>query len=464
MKKKVTLVNCIFRTEKISYPINVYYLKYYLNKAGYDVQVKDYQLVKEKRYDPSSLINFLKDSYQAVCFSVLSNFLPFLILAIQREPEFFSNKTIILGGIGVYGIEKSLLEQFPQIDFILRGEGEEKLKLLLDTINGNRLDTIRKVNDIFFRIDNKVLHGSGYQPVFKSDFGFTANVRTPLIENRGEYNSFNVQFSRGCPYGCTFCGMTSYWGEKYRCRNLDSFINEILILNQEYNVNKIGIIDNIYTYDREILSEFCKRIIELDLRIYWGCYSRVNCISEDLLEKMARAGCKKLFFGVESGSDDVLKKMNKGITQAEIVKTAKKALNYIDIVSTSFIWGFPYETLEDLKETTTLLIYLSFLGASPKLSLLTPYPYTHIARLYNDSLVFQKEVSTEFLYYNSQDDVKEHISKVILEHKDICSAFYYIDHESFWKKNAYLDIVHLGNKDFFEAWEKAKPDQSEIEI
>ena len=462
MKKRITLVNGVFRTKKIAYPINVVYLKSYLKRFGYDVEVKDYQLVEKDKFNPKVFVNFLKNSSGILGISVLSSFLPFLILSFNIERDFFLEKKIILGGIGTFGIEKELLKKFSYIDYIIQGEGEEKLRLLLDAICNNNSNGIRKINGVFSRNGSEVILGKGYMPSLRKEFGLFK--KNNIILNNEEYNTFNVQFSRGCPFNCNFCGMTSFWGVNHRCRDINSAIEEIEILNKFYGIKKIGIVDNIFTLNTEVLNKFCDRLIDLKIDVQWGCYSRIDTISPKDMEKMSKAGCEKIFFGIESGSDYVLDRINKKLSTSIITKKIKESINNFKIVTTSFIWGFPYETLDDLKETTSLLMFFSYLGTSPKLSLFTPYPYSNTTKKYIDFLKFNKELSTELLYYLTDQEVIDDIIDIIIANKELCTAFYYIDHDLILEKYEFLESINLGNNFFFEAWERASPEAIEINI
>ncbi|GAG22951.1 unnamed protein product, partial [marine sediment metagenome] len=125
-----------------------------------------------------------------------------------------------------------------------------------------------------------------------------------------------VTSSRGCPYSCVYCGCNSIMGKEIRYRNYDNLYGEIQLLKDNYGVEAIWFADDILTINRDHVRTVCR--VMKDLSVYWGCQARVDSIDEELLQEMKSGGCLQLDFGVESGSDRILKEIiNKKTTAAQ---------------------------------------------------------------------------------------------------------------------------------------------------
>lgn len=154
--------------------------------------------------------------------------------------------------------------------------------------------------------------------------------------------------SRSCPFRCTFCSKSG--GEKYRQRSLDSIFAELEWLVSKYKVNRILLNDELFANDRDRIEEFCVRIKEYDVK--WFVSLRVSKhITKELLEVMRESGCIQILYGLESGDDNVLKSMRKGITTKEIERVVHLTAEAGFQVRGNFIFGDPVETLETVNNT-----------------------------------------------------------------------------------------------------------------
>lgn len=173
----------------------------------------------------------------------------------------------------------------------------------------------------------------------------------------------SVMTSRGCPYKCDFCSKPVF-GDVFRARSAANVVDEIEDV-LSYGYESIFFQDDCFTLDERRVFNICEEILRRGLNLNWECLSRVDAINLDLLSKMKQAGCRRVFFGIESGNNDVLKIMNKQLT----IEQAKRA---VELTASSglktgafFILGYPSETdrtvLETIRFATSLpLNYLSF--------------------------------------------------------------------------------------------------------
>ena len=187
--------------------------------------------------------------------------------------------------------------------------------------------------------------------------------------------TMNVVSSRGCPYQCIYC-YHDFMGMKYRHRSAQNILDEITYLVKNYGVDYIHFLDDDFVIDRKHVMHFCDLLIESGLNIQWGSTGRVNLMTEELLKKMAEAGCVWIGYGIESGSQNMLDVMKKRVT----VEQAKNALilsrKYIPQIDTSFMVNTPGESIESMIET---IEFCKELDLSPEVIFFaTPYPGTEL--------------------------------------------------------------------------------------
>jgi len=160
--------------------------------------------------------------------------------------------------------------------------------------------------------------------------------------------------SRGCPHQCIYCASNLLFGRKVRHRSTENIIAEIKHLVNDYGIDGIKFVDDTFTMDKKRVIDFCKALKKEKVKIKWACMTRVDAISEEILKEMKSAGCVQLDFGVESGSDRILKILKKG-TNAEMIKNAFKLVKKHKMKTlATIIVNNPFETREDLERTFKL--------------------------------------------------------------------------------------------------------------
>ena len=132
--------------------------------------------------------------------------------------------------------------------------------------------------------------------------------------------SVNIMASRGCPYNCVYCSIAKFWPRKCRQRSAKNVVDEMEMLNRAYGVMHFNFFDDLFTLNQLRVIEMCKEIINRKMDICWECVTRVDFVSEELLGWLKRAGCVSISYGVESGSDVVLKAMNKRQSRAQVAR------------------------------------------------------------------------------------------------------------------------------------------------
>ncbi|HZI92985.1 MAG TPA: radical SAM protein, partial [Patescibacteria group bacterium] len=161
--------------------------------------------------------------------------------------------------------------------------------------------------------------------------------------------------SRGCPARCTFCNTPDFWGTRMRFRGPDHMLEEIRHLKERMGILHVSIRDDTFTVNKRRVIEFCRKLIASRLDVMWNCQSRVNAIDEERLAWMRRAGCDHIQYGIESGSERMLRGLAKDITLDEIRQAAHLTRRTGLLLSIYLISGVPGETDADYRATETLM-------------------------------------------------------------------------------------------------------------
>lgn len=253
-----------------------------------------------------------------------------------------------------------------------RGQGFENVKGLVYRDGGGYVRTGRRQRigdiDAISEPSRDLFDEPAYKDYWKKHYGYTV---TSMIT------------SRGCPFRCGFCSKPVF-GDKCKQRSASGIVGEMQDI-EEAGYDRIWIADDCFTLDKARIKEVCRMITERGLKIRWECLSRVDGIDRETLDYMKAAGCDRVFFGLESGSDMMLRAMKKGTSAADGVRAVEMSLESRLKTGGFFILGYPGETNDTLVESVD---YSSRLGLD-YLSYTVPYPipgtdlYKQVAPLLN---------------------------------------------------------------------------------
>lgn len=322
-----------------------------------DIQCEILDLCFED-YDSHAFIKKILDRKpNMVGFTVLTpsmNQVRDLSIGIKAE-----NKNILLfaGGPHVSALPQKSLEQ-SQLDLIIVGEGEETFR---EVLQGKDWSLIK---GLCFRKRNSLIVGTGERekisnlddlpmPSWESfDLNVYRNKTSPLFAKKHPFVS--VEFSRGCIYRCDFCASKNTMHFGYRKKSPKRCAKEIARL-RDLGVREFMLTDDIFTTDKEWAKEVCRELISLNSGLIWSCTNgiRVESADEELFRLMKKAGCYRIAFGFESGSEKVLKAFGKGgKASLENAKRAVKLANEVGLeVMGFFMVGLTGDTRDSIKET-----------------------------------------------------------------------------------------------------------------
>ena len=178
--------------------------------------------------------------------------------------------------------------------------------------------------------------------------------------------------SRGCPYPCTFCSVAPVWNLESHSRSPRNIVAEMEFLNRQAGIDLFLFQDEFFVSGKRQVMEFCAELRRRNLNVQWKAFGRVNLVDEEMMRAMAENGCLELRFGIESGSDRILEQIKKGFTAAETVEVVSQAVGIFHRVDAFFVWGFPFETMEDFHQSLFQMVAFRMLGADPAQPALAP--------------------------------------------------------------------------------------------
>lgn len=288
---------------------------------------------------------------------------------------------IVLGGIHPSTLPEETLSH-PAVDFVIREEGEYALiELYQALLNSNDFSGIKGLS---YKQGGTLFHNPLGSPIPDLD-------RLPLpayhLLPMERYSAppymlikkpvFQMIASRGCPYSCVFCvNAVKYASQKYRSRDLDKVIDEMEMLHEKYRARQIMFWDPNFPLNKKQALSFSEKIIArgLQRKFIWVSTPRVETIDEEVASELYRCGCRALGFGIESGSERLLKSIGKTFTRAQVEYSVRAASEAGIITVGSFILGLPEESPIETQETVDFAKSLDLDFA--QFSLLVPYPGT----------------------------------------------------------------------------------------
>ncbi|MBU7026134.1 MAG: B12-binding domain-containing radical SAM protein [Theionarchaea archaeon] len=269
--------------------------------------------------------------------------------AVAQEMNQAGVRSVVVGGTHATFAAEELASN-PYIDIVVLHEGEMTFQEILKYVQGDF--NLSDIKGVAFQHNGEIVKTQKREPIKDLD-GIPFPARH-LIPDHTIYSRHHILSSRGCVFKCIYCASSAMNQYRWRPRSPQNVLEEIEAMASLYTTTFYFADDN-FPVNRERTVALCKKMVENNLEVNWACLSRIEFMDDlDLLKAMAHAGCREIFIGAESGSDEVLKKMKRNYT-AEDVKRVVKLCNHTGISTTvSFIVGNPFETLKDVRKTFEL--------------------------------------------------------------------------------------------------------------
>ncbi len=285
---------------------------------------------------------------------------------------------VIAGGVHMSIYPRETLT-YPEIDYAVTHEAEYALpELLAALVKRTNLADVRGI--AFKQTDGTVV----VTPKQKDcDVDLAPYPARHLIDNSlyysfiSKYKNFTCFItSRGCPYKCIFCEQGS---KPFRARSPQNVVDELELCYKEYGIRELDFFDSSFTIRKDRVIAICEEINRRKLPLVWAARTRVDCITDDVLDAMSKAGCTRIYYGIESGNREILHTLKKS-TSIEMYKdVVTRTKNHGIHTFGYFMVGNPHETEATIRQTIRLALDLDLDYA--QFSKVTPMPATEMYTL-----------------------------------------------------------------------------------
>src|SRR5438552_3900675 len=269
-----------------------------LNRVYYDWRQKS----KQNEIDFCNFAGayFASRDFDFFGFSTVCSSYPLTLRIAAEVKRLHPESVVVLGGPQASVVDVSTMRAYPFIDLVVRGEAEQGLPALVDALG--RDSDLAAVPGMTFRRneDGEIVRSPDAPLVLDLDaLPFPAFHLFPDVRF---CRHFPLELGRGCPFACTFCSTNDFFRRRFRLKSPAQMIADMRRVKQTYDINSFELVHDMFTVDRKRVVEFCEALLESKEEFTWGSSARTDCIDEELIALMAKAGCRGIFFGIETGS------------------------------------------------------------------------------------------------------------------------------------------------------------------
>lgn len=416
----MTLVHLQGPAPVVSPPLGCLCVYAALRQAGWGVELVDLQVVGDLPLHGEAIASLVaSEAGQIVGIGCMVHMLPTLVVCVRTLREAMPGLRIVLGGPGPSSVAGPLLEAFPFVDAVVLGEGEETFPQVVACLLGG--------GDLA-SIPGLVIPGPA-GPVCTGPPRRITNLEVlPLpaydAVDLSRYNgAIPVELARGCPYGCTFCETSRFWGHRVIQYSVPRVTALLRHLRETLGQSTFGFVDDTFGLHRAQARAVMEAMGQLGAS--WTCSLRLEQLDEPWVDLLQATGCTGVFLGVESGSGAVLARIRKGGVRPEEVPSRVRLLSgRFDPVTASFIWGFPFESVAETAETLALASSLRDLGVATPLHLLCALPQAPLTREFAHLRRFDPSTVSDLSPLPPEPGVHD----LVASHVDVFSSFYHFHH------------------------------------
>ncbi|MFH2013614.1 MAG: radical SAM protein [Patescibacteria group bacterium] len=432
-------------------PLGLLYLAGYIKEhSNYNLQMIDAQVEKLSYSQLKEKIKNINPDIigiTAMTFTLLD-----VLKTAETAKQACPSTKIVIGGphVQIYPEETINLKN---VDYVILGEGEKTFLKLIQNIN--QPEKLKNITGLVFKKNGKIIN-TGKPDYFDNldEIPFPPREILPYkkyFSLLAKEKVITTMFtSRGCPYQCAFCDRPAM-GRIFRSRSAKNVINEIEEC-LKLGIKEIFIYDDTFTVDKKRVIDLCNEIINKNLKFTWDIRARVNTVDEEMLILLKKAGCERIHYGVEAGTEKILKVLNKGIDLKQVLKVFKLTKKIGIQTFAYFMIGSPEETKNDVIETIKFMKKLN--PDFVQITLLTPFPGTRVYQWALEQKVFKNDYWKEFAK-NPQTGFKTKYWTKEISNEDL-QKLLTIAYKKFYIRPGYIIKRMLNIKSFPELIRKAR--------
>ena len=328
---------------------------------------------------------------------------------IRLVSEGLPGCTVVLGGPHATVSGREILAAYPQVHFIIAGEGEVSLPRLVSAIESNNRAAFTGIPGLIWREEDGEIRANPAESIADLDalplpaYHLVDFARFYELQSQGlfarssRFHSASIITSRGCPYTCTFCSIHLSMGYRFRANSVEYTVNHIKHLSDNYGVCHLHIEDDNFTFKRNRANEICRRLVSEGVRLSWDTPNgvRADTLNDDLMENMKKSGCVDLVVAAESGDQEVVTNIvKKKLDLNTIVSAAALGKKHGIPMGCFFVIGFPGETQTNINNTLDFAVKLyTRYNCQPIVNLATPLPGTELSQIVQDCGYLAREMS-----------------------------------------------------------------------
>jgi anaerobic magnesium-protoporphyrin IX monomethyl ester cyclase len=376
---KITLIAPPQGTSYPQPPLGLALLAAILEKHGYPVNIIDANALGLKPEDIT-----LPPDTDIAGITAMTPTIGAALRIARRVKQINPKIKVILGGPHVTLLPQATLQSSPDIDIIVRGEGDDTFVEILAALE--KIPPLESIPGISFIKDSHIINTPERKTNVNMDsLPFAAYHLLPKKAYKphpphGLRLPFTAMVtSRGCPYHCAYCSKPVF-GNNFRAQSAERVVAEMVYLQEKFGIQEIAFYDDSFTLDKKRVHAICALILEKHMKMAWTCETRVNLVDKELLKHMKQAGCYAIAYGIETASPEIMKTLQKDITLEQVEKAVQihheiglQAVGY-------FMLGSPGETPETIMQTINYAKKLKLDFA--QFSVTTPFPATELYDIY----------------------------------------------------------------------------------
>lgn len=397
-------------------PLGLLYIAGYLEKySNHKITVIDAQV---ERLDYPQLEARIKEADpDVVGMTAMSFTLIDVIKTVNITKKVNKNIQVVLGGPHVHLFPDETIH-LENVDYLIVGEAERTFKALLDNL-GNK-EKLKETLGIVFKEGERIVK-TGFPPLIENldEIPFPARHLVPYkkyssLLAKGDVVT-TIFTSRGCPFRCTFCDRP-HLGKLFRFQSAGRIVDELEECTK-MGIHEFLFYDDTFSINKQRVFDVCEEILKRKLDLRWDIRSRVDTINEEMIKQLKAAGCQAIHYGVEAGTEKILKVLNKGITLDKVRETFELTRKHKIAILAYFMIGNPTETKEDILETFRVTRELD--PDYLHMTILTPFPGTEIYFNGLKNRMIKKDYWREFAKNPTPDFVPPHWDEIFTR-EELC--------------------------------------------